>query len=186
MSDRYTLEHYTNKDNKRKEEVLDLMLKHNSEFAKFDLSLVEGANEWLVDDKTVTGQDAVEAWYNQLWDELIVITLDNEVVAVRFVEYDEDDEFFRKRVDNYSTGLNLTFALVDKEHRQNGLWSRMYDYVINNILPNYDVDRLYLATSSENNTMQNVVEKNGFEKMAVDENDRGDGIHTLVYCNIIG
>ena len=71
----------------------------------------------------------------------------------------DQDNYFSERVDDYRQGLQYTFALVDKEHRRNGLWGKMFIYAEENILPKYNVDRIYLATAGTNNTLQNVAEK---------------------------
>lgn len=176
------IEHYAEQDNKRKKETIDFILSHNSEFEEFDISVVEQCNKWLVDDGTeVEGREAVQIYYEELCDELIVITKDDSVVACRFVEFDRENTFFRSRVDEYKPGLNLTFALVDKEYRNKGLWSMMFDYVVEEILPKYPVNKMYLVTSSENIPMQKVAEKTGFNKISIEEDGRSEGIDNIVY-----
>lgn len=184
MSEQFTIEQYDELDNPRKNEVLELMLKYNNYFAEYDLSLEEQANTWFVDEdeKEVSGKQAMELYYESLCDHLIVAVNDSgDVVGLRFVEYDEDDDYFRERVSDYEVGLNLTFALVDEDYRRKGIWSRMYEYVKDNLVEEYDVDWLYLATTSENEEMQKAMEKKGFEKVSVEKNERGDGIHALIY-----
>lgn len=180
------LHHYTNSDNERKYDVINFIYDYNEEFSKFDYSIVKQCNEWLLDDSEdrLEGIDAIQYYYEYLCDELIVFTDDNDIVACRFVEYDEDDEYMKNRVNNYEIGLNLTFALVDKKYRDQGLWNKMFEYVKNNILSKYPkADRLYLATSSENVPMKKAVESSGFEQVGFEKNDRGKGIHTLIYCH---
>lgn len=178
------LKHYENPENEMKEDVINFIYEYNDEFKEFDYSIIEQCNEWLLDDdEDLSGKDAITKYYNELCDELIIIEDNNNIVACRFVEYDEDDTYMRDRVDNYEIGLNLTFALVHKEYRNRGLWSRMYQYVINNILPKYpDTDRLYLATSSKNKAMKEAVKSAGFKRVGIEKNERGEGIHTLIYC----
>lgn len=177
------IEHYSTSENKRKESVVDFMWSYNSDFTEFDISIVEQCNKWLTHDgETLTGRDAIKKYYESLCDELLVIVDSDDVVACRFVEFDEENQFFRERVDDYEPGLNLTFALVDDEYRGEGLWTKMFRYVLNNILPTYPVDRVYLVTSSENIPMQKAVEAKGFDKIAVEKDGRAKGIHNVIYC----
>lgn len=180
------LHHYSDSDNEMKSEVIDFIFEYNEEFSEFDYSIVEQCNHWLLDNnKELKGKEAIRHYYESLCDELIVITNKNTIVACRFVEYDEDDNYMRNRVDNYQIGLNLTFALVDKKYRKQGLWNRMFEFTKENILPKYSkADRFYLATSSENKPMRRGVESAGFEQVGFERNDRGDGVHTLIYCYI--
>lgn len=183
------LKHYTSPDNEMKEKVINFIYEYNDEFKEFDYSIVEQCNQWLLkeNESDLYGLNAIKRYYNELCDELIVIEDDNNIVACRFVEYDENDTYMKDRVDDYELGLNLTFALVDKEYRKEGLWLRMFDYVLNNVLPNYRrADRLYLATSNKNKAMKKAVESAGFNQVGIEKNDRGEGIHTLIYCYNIG
>lgn len=180
MDFKYSLEHYESSNNKRKEDVIDFILDYNEEF---DMSIKEQTNTWLLEDEedTLEGREAVNRYYEDLCDELIVVLDEGSVIACRFIEFDENEEYFRSRVDNYELGLNLTFALVDKEYRGEGIWNKMFEYVENQILPNYSVKRIYLATSSKNTEMQSAVESKGFIKSAVIEDERGEGVDSILY-----
>lgn len=182
MSWKYKIEHYENPDNKRKEDVIDFMMRHNDEFSNFDLTLEEQANEWMADkDESFSGREAIEVYYDSLCDELVVVLDENDIIGCRFVEFDEDDEFFRERVPDYEIGLNLTFALVDRDYRKEGVWSRMFKFVEKNVISNYDVNRFYLATSSENEGIQNAMEKHNFKKANKIKDERGEGRDSLIY-----
>lgn len=180
----YTIKHYSESENKSKEEVLDLMQEYNENFSDFDMgSIEEMAHEWYIDDEEeVSEREALEIFYDELCDELVVAYDKKDLVGLRFVEYDEDDEYFKDRHNDYKQGLNLTFALVDKDYRQEGIWSEMFSHVEKEILPDYNVDRLYLATTSKNRSMQKTAESHGFKEVSRVENERGEGIDTVIYC----
>lgn len=182
MFEKYRLEHYKNSDNKRKKQVISFMNNYNKTFSDFDLSLEEQANKWFCeDDKEVSGEKAMELYYDNLCDELIVVLDGEDVIACRFVEFDENDTYFRERHDNYELGLNMTFALVHENYREEGIWKSMFNYVVENILPEYDVNRVYLATTSENIEMQNAMDSMGFQLGNRIKNERGEGIDGLIY-----
>lgn len=176
------LEHYQDPDNKRKDEVINFIVSYNEDFKEFDISIAEQANKWLVDEETeLQPKNAIKTYYEELCDELLVIVDSGDVVACRFIEYDEQNPFFRERVQDYKPGLNLTFALVDSEYRDEGLWTQMFEFVRDKILPEYPVQRLYLVTSSENIPMQKTAESNGFEQISVEKDGRAEGLDNIIY-----
>lgn len=183
----YKISHYESSENPIKKDVIDFLWEYNDEFADMEISLVEQANRYLTEDyEKLHGRDGVVRYYEWLCDELVVVRDgDDSLVACRFVEFDEDDEYFRERVEEYVLGLNLTFALVDKEHRGKGIWSMMLEYVEDNIFPNYNVDRMYLATATTNEAMQSAAVNGGFQCINRVENDREDGVGTYVYMKLV-
>lgn len=183
----YTLKHYNSNENKYTEEVINFMWNHNDEFAEMEDSLVTLANKHCInDDEWIEGKEAVKEYYKTLCEELIVVLYKDNVIACRFIFFTEDqDNYFSERVDDYTHGLQSTFALVDKEHRGNGLWGKMFTYAEENILPKYNVDRIYLATAGTNNTLQNVAEKSGLKLVNIVENDRDNNVDTYVYMKKI-
>jgi GNAT superfamily N-acetyltransferase len=179
----YRIEHYEKLDNPAREDVIEFMWRYNEEFANMEISLVQQANKYLTEDgEELSGREGIVRYYESLCDELIVVEDEGGgVVACRFVEFDKEDEYFRERLDDYTLGLNLTFALVDEDHRGNGLWSKMLEYVENNVFPRYDVDRMYLATATTNEAMQSAATKGGFQCINKIEDDRKNGVGTYIY-----
>lgn len=183
----YKITHYENTENPVREDVIDFLWEYNDEFADMEISLVEQANKYIIeDDEILDGYEAIVRYYEGLCDELVVVhDTEGNLVACRFVEFDKEDEYFRKRVDDYVVGLNLTFALVDEEHRGRGIWSMMLDYVEDNVVPRYDVDRMYLATATTNEAMQSAAVNGGFQCVNEIEDDREDGVGTYVYMRMV-
>lgn len=183
----YKISHYQSSENPMKEDVIDFLWEYNDEFAEMEISLVEQANRYLTEEnEELHGRDGIIRYYERLCDELVVVRDENNsLVACRFVEFDEDDEYFRERVEEYVQGLNLTFALVDEEHRSKGIWSMMLEHIEDNILPNYDVDRMYLATATTNEAMQSAAVNGGFQCINKVEDDRDNGIGTYVYMKTV-
>lgn len=179
----YQIEYYRKPDNPDRTDVIGFMWNYNDEFADMEISLVEQANKYLTDSgEKLFGREGIVRYYDSLCDELVVVKdEDQNIVACRFVQFDEEDEYFRERVDDYATGLNLTFALVDLNHRGNGLWGRMLKCVEERIFPRYDVDRMYLATATTNNAMQSAAIKEGFQCINTISDDRKDGVGTYIY-----
>jgi len=172
----YNLKHYESTDNPHKEDVINFILEYNDEFSKMEDSIVEYSNNYFIDeDEYIDGKDAIKIYYESLCQELIVILHNNQIVACRFVLHDEEDTYFKNNVNNYKDGLELTFALIDKKHRQKGLWTKMLNYVENNILPKYDLNRLYLTTAETNKAMKLTAEKANFELVSIIEGDRSNG-----------
>lgn len=92
------LKHYENTDNERKEDVINFIYKYNESFGEFDYTIEKQCNEWLLDKskEKLEGIDAIRHYYESLCDELIVVTNnDDEIIACRFVEYDEDDTYMK-------------------------------------------------------------------------------------------
>jgi len=180
----YNLKHYDSNDNEYKEDVIDFMWTYNDEFAEMEDSLVTLSNKHCInDDEWVEGRDAIKEYYNTLCNELIIFLYEDNIIACRFISYtdDQEDNYFSERVEDYTHGLHSTFALVDKKHRGNGLWGKMFTYAEENILPDYDMDRIYLATAGTNDTLQHVAEKEGLELINIVENDRDNNIDTYIY-----
>lgn len=179
----YNIKHYEKLENPARQDVIDFIWSYNEEFANMEISLVEQANRYLTEEgEEVSGHEGIVRYYESLCDELIVVeNKKGDVVACRFVEFDEEDQYFRDRLDDYTLGLNLTFALVDKDHRGNGLWTKMLKYVESNIFPKYDVDRMYLATATTNTAMQSAAVKGGFQCINEIEDDRDNGVGTYIY-----
>ena len=183
----YDITHYKDPDNPVRQDVIDFLLKYNDEFADMEISIVKQANKYLTEkDEELDGREGIVRYYERLCDELVVVHDENEdLVACLFVEFDEEDEYFRERVDDYVVGLNLTFVLVDDRHRGKGIWSMMLEHVEYNILPNYDVDRTYLATATTNRKMQSAAVNGGFECISEIKNDRKSGVGTYVYMKMV-
>lgn len=177
----YEIEYYQEPENERKDDVIDFIYDYNSEFSEFDLSIVEQSRKYFIDNENIGGREAIEVYYDSICDELIVVSDNGDVVACRFIEFGDNDKYFEEENHGYEPGLNLTFALVDSEYRGEGLWSSMFNYVENKVFNRCDSDRMYLCTTSENERIQNAVESRGFEKVSVLENERGEGVHALVY-----
>lgn len=168
------------RDNKYKDDILDIMVEYNEELSSFDMSFPEMAMEFF-DDSVDSVEEGAEVYYDELCDEVVVCFVNEKIVGFRFVEFDKEDEYFRENIDNYKIGLNLTFALVRENYRNNGIWKKMFDYVKENIVSDYNVDRLYIATSSENDAMRYLVNEVGFNLATRIKNERGDGVDSLLY-----
>lgn len=61
----------------------------------------------------------------------------------------------------------------------------MLEHIEDNILPNYDVDRMYLATATTNEAMQSAAVNGGFQCINKVEDDRENGIGTYVYMKTV-
>lgn len=174
------LNHYSNKDNEKKDEVIEMLKKYNKEFEEFDMSLADLSRKYIFEED-VSDEEALIGLYNNGFKYLITVEKEGDLIGFRFVNKPSDDDSIKEYAPKHYPSICLTLAIVEENYRGKGIWSKMMDYFKENILPKFEYNKAHFLTSSNNKSMQKAGEKRGFEKVATVEDDRGEGIDTLFY-----
>lgn len=168
-------------DNEYRDQILDLLSEYNEEGTP---STAQLSREVLAEDEeNLSFEEAIELYYEELTDDLVAMADDENIIG--FLMIKNKDPYFRERAPDYWPSLAVTHALVDEEYRRIGVASKLLEYTKDEICPRKDLPYLVWATSSENKASQNFIANHGFEKVNTIENDRKEGVHTLIFAKAI-
>ena len=174
-----TVKYFRGQDNPYREDIVNLMQK-NDDATRPPMS--EMVNDWIVE-KPLEKDKAIEKFYEVQADHVLVEEKDGEMRG--FFLLAENDEYFKQHIPEYWPHLAVGLAIVKKEHRREGVAHKLMEYTEKEIMPEQEHSNLIWATTHRNEASQGFAEKHGMKQVAKIEDDRRQGLHTLIYAEKI-
>jgi ribosomal protein S18 acetylase RimI-like enzyme len=134
-----------------KDEIINLFEKIDEYATKetYDTSTSDMSRDMFFEEReNVTDKEALERFYDEYTGEIIVAYKNNKIVG--FTIFRENDKYFEQLLPEKTPHIAVNFSGVHPSHQRQGIWTRLRDYLENEIVPNRNVDYILTATSKEN------------------------------------
>ncbi len=139
--------------------------------------LVEYDKEFVPPLSVRAGGDVLRYCESLLKDRFILAVKGDDVVGFLSFRHGYASELLER----YSPSNYVTMVIVERGYRRRGIATAMYSELLHNLPKKLRLPYVTVRTWSTNYASVKLLEKLGFRRVAVVEDERGRGIHTLYY-----
>lgn len=168
-----------------KEQIKQLLIKYDEEFVPpLSSRLSSRQTEGLLDNRR--RQKGVMDYYSALMEQEFILAMGKKLIGFLSFYHSYESEYLR----DFSPSNYVTTIIVEKRYRGKGIATRMYNVLFHSIPDNLRLPYVTTRTWSTNYPHHRLLEKLGFQKVAILRDHRGIGIHTIYWGikvkNILG
>ena len=104
----------------------------------------------------------------------------DEMIKQNFIMIDMDGKMVGF-IKDFGKSLHVTTVCVRKEYRNRGITNQLYQYLENTVTKLYNCPKISTRTWSLNGSHIHVLDKRGYERLKVLQDDRGNGVDTIYF-----
>lgn len=122
--------------------------------------------------ESVSDREALTRFSEEYANEIVVARYSGDLIGFTFIW--EGEPYFEELLPEYKPLLAITFSGVHPDWQGEGVWSDIREYILENIVPDRDVDYLVTGAAKENEVSVSANKSRGFEVVGQTGDVEGD------------
>ena len=164
-----------------KDQIWEILCECDEEFYPKLSARESSSQKQLIVDETAVGQVKPVTYFNEMIAQEFLVAKDGERIT-GFMTFKKD--YICDALREFGTSLYITTVCVRHACRGQGIMKELYACMENEVWPIYGCNRISTRTWSLNDTQLHELAARGYERLAVLENDRGNGVDTVYFGRV--